>query len=492
MAMIKKAHYCLLFIILGSVALNFLNSPLSGIFSDDKEIFKYAGLVIYKGGVPYRDIFDHKPPLIFFLNSFDWYVSPWFTWLLDTLLVLFATLLFYWLCRKNGLAWPWFLPAIFNLLIRYSLVSFGNGMTREYTAAFLLIFFCVMQGSARYKYYILGLLTGLTFWMQQDALFTLAPFFFYAVLVKEVPVSGKTEKRILSITAGVLTISLPLLIYFYSHNSLSYLWKDAFLFNLNAPGVHVNLFEKIKSIKHALHESEFEMAFYTALILGIASLFLKNKKPVLLNMALLALVFSFAGEFISGRLSAGNAFIYYLLPLASTIPILVYLVFIGSPVSFLQDKNAQIILYLVLSATLFLGTLRFAAGFRFSSEKQKWFAGIPEIEYLDSQALDDYQLFVFDDSNLIYLYNKHKILAPSPWIYQYFWNWSADWDKDYKIFHSIIQNLQSHKTRYILDCSEARNDIKNKTVYIEWNQFLQSHYMLLMKDSSNRKLWRIQ
>src|SRR3984957_21282313 len=101
--MIKKEHYSILFIILGSVALNFLNSPLSDIFSDDKEIFKYAGLVIYKGGVPYRDFFDHKPPLIYFLNAFNWYFNAWFPWLLDTFLVLFSTLLFYWLCRKSKL-----------------------------------------------------------------------------------------------------------------------------------------------------------------------------------------------------------------------------------------------------------------------------------------------------------------------------------------------------------------------------------------------------
>ena len=398
--MIKKEHYTLLFIILGSVALNFLNSPLSQIFSDDKEIFRYAGQVIYRGGVPYRDFFDHKPPLIYFLNSLSWWVGPWFTWALDTLLILLASLLFYWLCRKNKMAWPWFLPLIFNLLIRYSLVSFGNGMTREYTTAFLLIFFCVMQGNARYKYFILGSLTGLTFWMQQDGLITLAPFFLYSVFSKDGLDRRHVGNRMLSISIGFLIISLPLIFYFLSHRSLSYMWKDAFLFNLNAPGRHVGIFDKIKSIKHAIHESEFEMAFYTSLILGITALFLKSKKTVLLFMALSALALSFAGEYVSGRMSAGNAFIYYLLPLAATIPILIYTVFYGSPVSFLQDKTAQLILYLIASATLFFGTLRYGAGFRFSSREEKWFAGIPEVEYLDNQSLEDYQLFVFDDSNL--------------------------------------------------------------------------------------------
>ncbi len=490
--MIKKEHYTLLFLILGSVALNFLNSPMSEIFTDDKEIFSYAGLVIYRGGVPYRDFFDHKPPLIYFLNSFSWYVGPWFTWTLDTLLILLATLLFYWLCRKNKMAWPWFLPLIFNLLIRYSLVSFGNGMTREYTTAFLLIYFCVMQGNARYKYFILGLLTGLTCWMQQDGLITLAPFFLYSVFSKDGLDRHHVGNRIISISIGFLTISLPVIFYFLSHQSLTYMWNDAFLFNLNVPGRHVGFFDKLTSIKHAIHESEFEMAFYTSLILGITSLFLRSKKVVLLFVALSAIALSFAGEYLSGRMVPGNAFIYYLLPLAATIPILIYTVFYGSPISFLQDKTAQLILYLIVSVSLILGTLRYASGFRFHSKKEKLFAGIPEVQYLESQSLDDYQLFVFDDSNLIYLYNEHMILAPSPWIYQYLWNWSQDWDREGKIFNSIIRDLKSHKTRFILDCSEARNDIKNQIIHNEWRQFLQNNYSLILKDSSNRELWRIQ
>jgi hypothetical protein len=328
--------------------------------------------------------------------------------------------------------------------------------------------------------------------MQQDALITLAPFFFYSIFSKEGVAPPDPGKRILSVTVGFLTISLPLIFYFESRHSLSYLWEDAFLFNLNAPGRYVSFYEKIKAVKHAIHESEFEMAFYTSFILGITALFLKTKKQGLLCAALFALFLSFAGEYLSGRLLAGNAFIYYLLPLAATIPILVYTVFNGSPASFLLDKTAQLTLNLILSSTLFLGTLRYASGFRFASDKKSWFTGIPEVEYLDTLILNDYQLFVFDDSNFIYLYNKHKILAPSPWIYHYFWNWSPGWDKDNRIFHSIIQNLQTHETRFILDCSEARSDIKNKTVYNEWQQFLQNNYSEIIKDSSNRKLWKIQ
>lgn len=390
------------------------------------------------------------------------------------------------------MAYPWFLPFIFNLLIRYSLVSYGAGMTREYTAVFLLMFFCIMQGNAKYKYFLIGLLTGLSFWMQQDSLITLTPFLFYSLYTSTESISASMGKKAFVMTTGFIIISLPLILYFISHQSLSYLWKDAFLFNLHAPGSHSSVFEKIRNSKHALHEVEFEMPFYTALILGIASLFLKHKKPALLYMAILALFLSFSAELLSGRMKPGSSFVYYLLPLAATIPILVYVVFTETQVSFLQDKRAQLIFNIMLSTTLFLGTLRYASGFRFFGNKENEFPDTPGMEYLKMQSLSDYQLFVFDDSNFIYLYNYFGILSPSPWIYHYFWDWSPNWDADNKIFYSILTNLQLHKTRFILDCSESRDSFRSRPVYGEWKKFLETHYTLVAKDNLNRKLWRIQ
>ncbi len=489
--MIKKEQYGLLFIILGCVFLNFLNSPLSEIFFDDKEIFKYAGFVIFKGGVPYRDVFDHKPPLIFFLNALGWYNS-WIPWFLDTMLVLLATVLFYSLCKQNKLTRPWFFPLIFNLLIRYSLVSFGNGLTREYTTIFLLIFFCVMQGNARYKYYLLGLLTGLTFWMQQDAIITLAPFICYALFINTDIYIKNNWKRSMALVAGFIIISLPIMFYFIAHHSLSYLWRDAFLFNLHAPGAQSGFLEKIKAIKHAIHEAEFEMAFYTALILGLTGLLLKCRNPALLATAFLGLILSMPGEFLTGRLQAGNAFIYYLLPLSATIPVLVYVVFTETQVSFLQDKTAQLIFNLIISTTLFLGTIRYISGFRMSDGKNELFGELPAIEYLNTQTLGDAQLYVFDNSNLVYLYNHYKILSPSRWIYHFFWTWSAGWDTDDKILGSILQDLKYHHTRFILDFSEMRRDFKNQRAYLEWQNFLKENYVPVTLRSSNKMLWRLQ
>jgi len=73
----KKENRTIVIIVPGCVLLSFLFSPHFALFFNDKEISKYAGLVIFKGGVPYRDAFDHKPPLIYFLNALGWAGSSW-------------------------------------------------------------------------------------------------------------------------------------------------------------------------------------------------------------------------------------------------------------------------------------------------------------------------------------------------------------------------------------------------------------------------------
>jgi len=142
----NKRHLSLLGILLASVLLSLLYIPRYNLFTADKEIFRYIGMVILKGGVPYRDIFDHKPPLIFFLNYAGLLMGTWGLWLIDASLALLATYLFFQLGRKYHLPYPWLPPLLFNLMIRDNLICLGMGMSREYTSIFLVIFFCVLLG----------------------------------------------------------------------------------------------------------------------------------------------------------------------------------------------------------------------------------------------------------------------------------------------------------------------------------------------------------
>ena len=53
---------CLVYIL---IRINTVSIPLDR----DEGIFGYAGQVILNNGLPYRDVFDHKPPVAFYLNA---------------------------------------------------------------------------------------------------------------------------------------------------------------------------------------------------------------------------------------------------------------------------------------------------------------------------------------------------------------------------------------------------------------------------------------
>jgi hypothetical protein len=57
-----------------------------------------------------------------------------------------------------------------------------------------------MQGASS-KYYLMGLLTGLSFWMQQDSLLHLSRFYFIHFIHRRIT-SGQPETKALGMTGG--------------------------------------------------------------------------------------------------------------------------------------------------------------------------------------------------------------------------------------------------------------------------------------------------
>ena len=166
--MINRGNYSLIFVMGACLILSLLYCPPYNVLINDMEVYRYMGLVISKGFVPYRDFFDHKPPVIYFLNYASWLSGgAWGLWVINTVLTLLATWLFFQRCRSYKLPCPWLLPLLFNLMLRDNLISGGSNGTREFTAVFFLLFFCILIGKSRYKDLWLGLLSGLIFFTHQ-------------------------------------------------------------------------------------------------------------------------------------------------------------------------------------------------------------------------------------------------------------------------------------------------------------------------------------
>jgi hypothetical protein len=483
--MMNRTYSTLFFLLTAGILLTLLYCPPVDIPLDDKEVFRYGGWVISKGGVPYRDFFDHKPPMIFILNFFGILFGNWGLWLIDLVLVLLATVVFFQTCEKHKLPFPWLLPLLFNLMLRDFLISDGIGMTREYTTIFELIFFCVLIGRYRYRDLIAGLLAGLVFFMQQDQVLFLIPFLLWSWMStgpRSVPM------RALRLTGGFAMVLGPLLLYLGFTHALGYFWEDAFQFNFSwyTTG-RKSLGDHFRTIKQTLDAGNYELPFLISATLGVSTLLLRNRRKNLIVAALAGLLLSFSSELLGAR-PADSDFSYYFVPLSAAIPILLFTVFAFGEDPVMSNPKAQLIYGFLVCCSLTYTALQHAVHLNFRDQRP--FMQQPALVYLRQHRPADYQLYAVGNTGFVSAYNEFNIQCPSRWIYQQFWEWYDRWDEDGTILHSIGDDLLRHGTRYIWMDSVKVARFRNPANYSWWMSFLKAHYQPVSGlDDPRSSLW---
>ncbi|MBS1664659.1 MAG: hypothetical protein JST68_26675 [Bacteroidetes bacterium] len=486
----NKHYYSLLVVLGASLFLSLLYCPPYDLGMSDKEIFTYTGWAIHQGQVPYLDFFDHKPPLIFFINYAGILLGgPWGLWLINTTLALLVTFLLFNRCRQYRLPFPWLLPLLFNLMLRDNLISEGTNLTREYTAFFFLFFFCTLIGESRYRHYLLGLWTGLIFFTQQDQALPLIPFLIYALLANPQP------KSIFQFIAGFTTITLPILIYFTINGALHHFWDQAFLFNLKVYTTEKkSIGDHFRSIKRVLDSGNYELPFIIALCLGVTSLTRKHKRKGLVLAALAGLFLTLSPELMGGRTKGLDQlfdYYYYYLPLSASICVLLFTVFAFTDEPLLRNPIAWIPWSFLLCASLTYTALQHAT--HLSRRDQDPILAGPELKYLKSHPPVNRQLYIFREEDYTAAYYEFRILSPSRWIYQHFWSWYDNWDSDGILLQSIESDLLKYHTTYLIMPPIEVISFRNKTNQNQWLDFVKSHYdPLPLEQGKPSNLWKLK
>ncbi len=469
--MLNRSYTSLLFLLTACLLLSLMFCPLYDIQIDDKDVYHYGGMVILRGGVPYRDFFDHKPPLIFFLNAAGLLIGGWGLWVIDLALAVLATVVFFRTCERHKLPFPWLLPLLFNLMLRDFLISLGMGMTRGYTTMLQLMFFCVLIERRRYRDVIAGLLAGLIFFMQQDQVMFVAPFLVASWLSTGVQT---VVKRLIWFAAGFGIILVPILIYFVARGSLGFFWQDAFQFNFSwytaqkgSLGYHFRI------IKEALDAGNYEVPFLVSATLGFAALFLPGRRKGWVIAGLAGLLLSMSSELLGGRPASPN-FSYYFVPLSAGVVILLFIIFSFSEAAVIRDPKAQLIYGCLLCCSLSYTALQHATHLIPANKHST--RQLAALHYLEEHPPGDFQLYTIGNASFIYAYNDLHILAPSRWIYIHFWRWFDRWDADQSILKSIGDDLLRHHTRYIWMDPISMAEFRNPTNLAWWMDFLKTHY----------------
>jgi len=484
--MMQRQQYSLLLLLTGVVVLNLPYIPYYNPLSCDTEVYHYVSLVMKRGGIPYRDVFDHKPPLIYFVSYTGLFLGGWLQWLINTLLAMVATFLFFRLGKKYRLAFPWLLPLLFNLMLRDFLICGTGGNTREYTTVLMLIFFCVLMGEHSRRYYILGFLAGLIFFFQQDQVFALIPFFIYAFTRREdIPL----RYRILGPAAGGLLVAAPVILYFAFHRSLTPFWRDAFGFNFGwyTTAVKSSFGDHLRRVKQVLDAGNYEVPFLVAMTLGISALVWRSSNKRLVLASLAAVVLSISPEFMGGRAQMGG-FKHYYLALSSSLCILLFVVFAAfTEEPFLLGRKVMGIFGVLVCTSPAYTFLQHIT--HMTPRRENIVAVSPELDYLRQHPPGDHQLYEIGDHNYLYANNELRVLAPSVWVYN-FWGLYKDWDKDQAILRSIQQELLRYRTTYIINCSRNAASLMKEPVIGAWDDFLKKYYQQVpLTDTTGVTLW---
>ena len=296
---------------------------------DDANCFFTLGRGILHGLVPYRDLYEQKGPLLYFiyalvaLLSEKSFIGAWIIELVTT--SVFAV-------------YSWKIIRLFTEPSKYMLVlmpfflgiTYSNGMfnfggnAEEFCFPLLTIalYFglrAIIHGDGLPKNnasFICGLITGILFWIKFTFIGFIAGFCIYIIIVS---IRKKDIKRLFGLIwrflAAFIVVSIPILLYFVATGSLKDLWESYFynkIFYLNTSEAHgimtIPVIKNIITVVVSMVFVSFEYPHYPIqLLLAFISFFFVSKqhrKKVLLFF-LVTFIFSALFAFLS------SSIIYY-------------------------------------------------------------------------------------------------------------------------------------------------------------------------------------
>lgn len=228
------------FVLIGVLGVLLPVSPLNlRLVYRDSGVFLYTGWRILNGDVPYLNVWDHKPPIVYYINALGLALthnSRWGVWALELIALYIAAYIAYKLIKDIFGQIPALLSSLFWLMSLVLILQGGN-FTTEYTLPLqflaLWLFTKLDTYSSKKSYFLLiGVLGALAFFTKQTTIGIWLGFCMYLAFYR---LSQKQGRQFLYeagwIIAGGSSIVLFTFIFFWANKALSQFWDAAFLYN---------------------------------------------------------------------------------------------------------------------------------------------------------------------------------------------------------------------------------------------------------------------
>jgi hypothetical protein len=239
-------------------------SPLSqSLPSRDSGVFLYTGWRVLQGEIPYLQVWDHKPPVIYYLDALGlwlWPDSVWGVWLVEVAALWLAAWVGYSLLKRIYGLFPAVFISFLWLFSAFYLLAGGN-LTTEYALPFqfsLLWLFYLAENRPRYGWpgFFLGAISALLFFTRQNAVALPVAIGVYLLLSR---ISQRDLRRLrddlLVILAGGMLVTGIIIVYFGMKGALPAFWDTAFLYNFAYADERENV-DRMNALAQGLNQLE--------------------------------------------------------------------------------------------------------------------------------------------------------------------------------------------------------------------------------------------
>ncbi|HEX5808707.1 MAG TPA: glycosyltransferase family 39 protein [Anaerolineales bacterium] len=328
--------------------------------SRDSGVFLYMGWRLLNGDIPYRDVWDHKPPLIYFVDALGLSLAPdslWGIWILQFIFIFLTLLLVYRLLDREFGIYAALASAVVLTSGLLTILEKGN-VTEGYALVFQALCFWLFMEAWKKDFPVrdsfwIGLAGGLAFNFKQTTIGVWITYGLFLVAVRllqrRLPV-----RDLLSLLAGWSIPSLVFVIYFASQNALLHFWEQAYLYNFVYIGKHEGIRRLIPVFIKGFAYLRNGWVLYLAILgwlAGLAYVWLRRKTIRDVHPLILIALVNLPIEVLLVTVSGRSILHYYLTPL----PVMAILAGV-----------------LVYTAPFFAGRARSAS----SQSMQKWLPGI--------------------------------------------------------------------------------------------------------------------
>ena len=212
--------------------------------SRDSGVFLYMGWRLLKGDVPYRDVWDHKPPLIYFVDALGLTLTPqslWGVWFLEFIFMFFTLLIIFKLLDSEFGIYAALAGTIVLTSGLLTILQKGN-VTEEYALVLQALGLWLFISARKKDFPVrasfwMGLFGGLAFNFKQTTIGLWITYGLFLLIIRLFQ-RKSPSKDLLSLLAGWLLPSVVLVIYLASQGAVGDFWEQAYLYNFIYIGKH--------------------------------------------------------------------------------------------------------------------------------------------------------------------------------------------------------------------------------------------------------------